>query len=228
MKKEIVIFGSSETAELAKYYFEHDSPYQVVAFTVDDGFVKENSFEGKPLLGFSEATQKYPPGKVDMHVALSYGKLNQLRQEKYLQAKTAGYHLASYRHSHSSISPDFSQGENCFILENQTIQPKVIFGENVMVWSGNHFGHGCSIGSHAYISSHVVVCGHSRIGERSFMGVNSAVKDFIQIAEDCFVGMGASVTCNLASGSVALGPTAETYPADDRRSRALKKAYFKI
>lgn len=228
MKKQLVIFGSSETAELAKYYFEHDGPYQVIAFTVDDSFVKESSFQGQPLLGFSEAIQKYPPGKVDMHVALSYGKLNQLRQEKYLQAKKAGYRLASYRHSHSAISPDFSHGENCFILENQTIQPRVAFGENVMVWSGNHFGHGCFIGSHAYISSHVVVCGHAQIGERCFMGVNSAVKDFAKIAEDCFVGMGASVTCHLAPGSVALGPAAEIYPADDRRARALKKAYFKI
>jgi len=227
MKKEIVIFGSSETAELAKHYFEHDSPYQVVAFTVDDGFVKESSFQSKPLLGFSEAIQKYPPGRVDMHVALSYKKCNQLRQEKYLQAKAAGYHLASYRHSHSAISPDFSHGENCFILENQTIQPKVVFGENVMVWSGNHLGHGSKIGSHTYLASHVVLSGHCKIGERCFFGVNCSVKDFTEIGDDCFIGMNAAVTKTLPSGSVALGQPAEIYLEDDRRARAIRSQFFK-
>ena len=37
--KKIIIFGSSETAALAKYYFENDSKYKVIAFTVDDDFV---------------------------------------------------------------------------------------------------------------------------------------------------------------------------------------------
>ena len=38
--KKIIIFGSSETAALAKYYFENDSKYKVIAFTVDDDFVE--------------------------------------------------------------------------------------------------------------------------------------------------------------------------------------------
>ena len=36
MSKPLVIFGSAEIAELAKFYFENDSNRKVVAFTVDD------------------------------------------------------------------------------------------------------------------------------------------------------------------------------------------------
>lgn len=43
MKKQLVIFGSAEIAELAYYYFQHDSNYEVIAFTVDDDFVKVSS-----------------------------------------------------------------------------------------------------------------------------------------------------------------------------------------
>jgi hypothetical protein len=43
-----------------------------------------------------------------MHVALSYQKLNRLRQAKYEQAKAAGYTLASYVCSKASVWPDLA------------------------------------------------------------------------------------------------------------------------
>ena len=228
MSKPLVIFGSSEMAELASFYFTHDSDRKVVAFTVDDAYVEEVQFNGLPMVPFSEVAKCYPTDTYDMHVALSYAKLNRLRQEKYEQAKTAGYALASYVSSRSVFWPDLEMGDNCFVLENQTIQPTVRIGSNVMIWSGNHVGHGTEIGDHTYIASHVVISGHCKIGQRNFFGVNSTLRDFCKIGDDCFVAMGASVTRDMPSGSVALAPQAEVYKADDRRARVIKKHYFKV
>lgn len=228
MSKPLVIFGSAELAELAKFYFENDSDRKVVAFTVDDAYVEEDQFSGMPLIPFSDATKRYPASGYDMHVALSYNKLNCLRQAKYEQVKAAGYSLASYVCSKSATWPDLAIGDNCFILENQTIQPTVRIGNNVMIWSGNHIGHGTQIGDHTYIASHVVISGHCRIGQRNFFGVNSTLRDFCNIGDDCFIAMGASVTHDMASGSVALAPQSKFYEANDRRSKALKRMYFKI
>ena len=228
MLKPLVIFGSAEIAELAKFYFTHDSERKVVAFTVDDAYVQEDQFNNLPLVPFSEVTKKFPPSEYDMHVALSYTRLNRLRQEKYEQAKALGYCLASYVCSKSVVWPDLSIGDNCFILENQTIQPGVQIGNNVMIWSGNHLGHGTVIDDHTYIASHVVISGHCKIGRRNFFGVNSTLRDFCNIGDDCFVAMGASVARDMPSGSVALAPQADVYEANDRRSRALKKMYFKL
>jgi sugar O-acyltransferase (sialic acid O-acetyltransferase NeuD family) len=228
MSKPLVIFGSAEMAELAKFYFTHDSERKVVAFTVDDAYVKDDQFNGLPLVPFSEMGKRYPVEAFDMHVALSYAKFNRLRQEKYEQAKAAGYTLASYVCSKSATWPDLAIGDNCFILENQTIQPTVRIGNNVMIWSGNHLGHGTEIGNHTYIASHVVISGHCKIGQRNFFGVNSTLRDFCNIGDDCFVAMGASVARDMPSGSVALAPQAEVYEADDRRAKALTRMYFKI
>lgn len=228
MSKPLVIFGSAEMAELAKFYFEHDSECKVVAFTVDDAYVKEDQFNGLPLVPFSEVARRFPADTCDMHVALSYARLNLLRQEKYEQAKAAGYTLASYVCSKSATWPDLAIGDNCFILENQTIQPTVRIGNNVMIWSGNHLGHDTQIGDHTYIASHVVISGHCKIGQRNFFGVNSTLRDFCSIGDDCFIAMGASVARDMPSGSVALSPQAEVYEADDRRAKALKRMYFKI
>jgi len=226
--KPIVIFGSTEMATLAKFYFHYDTNREVVAFTVDDEFVDRNSIQGLPLVPFSEITKLYPPDEYDMHVALSYAKLNQLRKDKYEQAKFAGYTLASYVCSKSVTWPDLVVGDNCFILENQTIQPSVRIGNNVMIWSGNHVGHGSNIGDHTYIASHVVISGHCKIGESNFLGVNSTLRDFCSIGDACFIAMGASVGRDMPNGSVALASQSDVFTEDDRRAKALKKLYFKM
>ena len=227
-KKKLVIFGTSEIASLAKYYFDHDSDYEVVAFTVDDSYCESDTFENLPLIPWSQVQKSFPPLNFHMHVALSYMKLNQLRQEKYEQTKAAGYELASYVCSKSVTWPDLTIGDNCFILENQTIQPTCKIGNNVMLWSGNHIGHGTEIGDHTYLASHVVISGHCKIGERCFIGVNSTLRDFITIGDDCFITMDASISRDLPSGSVALGSSANILAPEDRKANIIKKKYFKL
>lgn len=224
--KKLVIFGSAEIASLARFYFDQDSDYEVAGFTVDDEYCESDSFEKLPLVPWSQAGSRFPATEYDMHVALSYKKLNQLREEKYHQAKASGYKLASYLCSKSVDWPDLVIGDNCFILENQTIQPTCKIGNNVMLWSGNHIGHGSSIGDHSYLASHVVISGHCSIGQRCFFGVNATLKDFLTIGDDCFIAMDASVTSDLAAGSVVLGQAGTVLESSDRRARVIKKKYF--
>lgn len=224
--KPIVIFGTSEIADLAAYYFENDTPRQVVAFTADDDYVDETVHHGLPVVPFSNVSAQYPPDTHDMFIALSYVKLNRLRQRKFEQAKALGYKLASYIATSATTWPDLVVGENVMILENQVIQPTVTIGDNVMLWSGNHIGHGSEIGDHVYLASHVVLSGHCKVGSRSFIGVNATVKDFTAIGDDCFIGMGANVVRDCPPGSVVVGESGSVYDAEDRRARALMRKYF--
>ena len=228
MSSKLIIFGSAEIAELAHFYFHNDSDFEVVGFTVDDEFVESDSFLGLPLIPFSKVKKYYPPSDYSMHVALSYMQLNKLREKKYYEAKALGYELSSYLSSHSSYWSDLSIGENCFILENQNIQPTVKIGNNVVLWSGNHLGHGSVIQDHAYISSHVVISGHCTVGCRTFIGVNSTVKDFTSIGDDCFIGMGSVIASDMKSGSVSLAASSSILDGDDRRAQFLKRKYFKL
>lgn len=226
MKKKILIFGGGEIALLAKYYFNTDSDYEVTAFVVDDEFAGSESLEGLPLIAFTESKKRYPATEYSMHVALSYAKLNQIRETKYLQAKNSGYSLPSYVSSRAVVSGASVIGDNCFILEQQNIQPYAKIGNNVMLWSGNHIGHGTKILDHSYLASHVVVSGNCQIGQRCFIGVNATIKDFTNIGNDVFVGMNASVTKNISDGAIVLGANSDVLPADNRKSLALKKSYF--
>lgn len=230
MKKEkkLIIFGTGEYGELAHYYFTHDSIYKVVAFTADDEYVKDSSFKNIPLTPISKLLAKYPPTEYVAHVALSYGKLNQTRASKYYLMKKMGYELVNYVCSKSAFWPDLSIGDNCFILENQTIQPTVKIGNNVMIWSGNHLGHRGNIGDHTYISSHVCIAGFVNIGTHCFLGVNATIKDYVTIGNSVFIAMGASVVKDIADGEVIFGPKSKIIGSNDSIAISFKKAYFNL
>lgn len=227
MKKKLILFGTGEIGEMAHYYFTHDSEYEVIAFSADDKFVKDDTFLGLPLIPFSQLWKKYPPDKYFAHVSMSFNDLNQVRAEKYYQLKSAGYNLVSYVCSKSVTWPDLEIGDNCFILENQTIQPAVKIGNNVMIWSGNHIGHRTSIGDHTYVSSHVCICGFVKIGQYCFFGVNSTIRDFAIIGDSVFVSMDASIQKNIDSGSVVLAKGGDVYPEDSKIATIVLKRFFK-
>lgn len=49
--KKLVIFGLTDAAELALYYFSSDSDYEVEAFVVDAAFIpSEKRFKGLPVV----------------------------------------------------------------------------------------------------------------------------------------------------------------------------------
>ena len=226
--KKLVIFGTGEIAELAHFYFENDSDLEVVAFTADDKYIKSNSFLNKPLIPFSLIENKFPPSKFNMHVALSYNKLNSIRKSKYIAAKNKGYNLSSYISSKSFFWNDLHVGDNCFILENQTIQPTVKIGNNVMIWSGNHLGHGSYISDHVYLSSHICISGHTSIGQETFVGVNSTFKDFINVGKRVFIAMDASVTKDVPNDSVILGSKSTYLDSDNILNKKIKKNFFNL
>ncbi len=223
---KIIVFGNGSIAELVDYYFSIDSDHEVVAFTVDEKFASETSFLGKPLVPFEQITDTYPPSDYGMFIALGYTKLNKLRENKYTEAKLLNYEFPSYVSSTAAISKNVEIGENCLILENQTIQPFCKIGDNVTLWSGNHIGHHTTISNHTFISSHVVVSGHCLIGERCFLGVNSCLRDGITLGSDVFVGMAAQVTKKLQDGAIVMSKPDEIIDDNDRRASVIKRAFF--
>ena len=229
MKNKLLIFGNGEIAELAKYYFDKEGKYEVVAFVIDKKYIKENKFKNLPVIALEEVEKQYGINDYFFHVALSYQKLNNVKEKKYLKIKKKKYKFASFISENSIINTDKKNlGENLFILENQTIQNNVIIKDNVMIWSSNHIGHGTIINSHTYISSHVVISGHCNIGEKCFFGVNAAVADFCTIGQSCFIGMGTNISTNIKANSTVISKNSETFLEDSRVGNLIKKKYFKF
>ena len=221
MKDRLVIFGAGDIAQLAHFYFSSDSRYEVVAFAVDAAYLKDATFCGLPVVAFEEVTTHFPPEQCDIFVALSYSRLNSVRKEKYLAAKAAGYGLASFISSRATVLNDGHIGENCFILEDNTIQPFVTIGNNVTLWSGNHIGHHSTIKDHCFIASHVVVSGGVEIGEQCFVGVNVTLRDHIKVGDRCVIGAGALLLADAAPEGVYMGAATERSKIPSTRLRGI-------
>ena len=188
---KLIVFGAGDIALLAKYYFESDSDHTVECFAVDREYLdSKNEFEGKPLVAFEDVLSNYSPAEYKMFIALSYSKMNKLRQQKYLEAKSKGYELVSYISSRCTYLSQSKPGDNCFVLEDNTIQPFVKIGNNVTLWSGNHIGHHSIIEDHNFISSQVVISGHCCIKPNCFLGVNSSVAHHVTVGRETLVGAG--------------------------------------
>ena len=205
MTKKLVIFGSGEMAELSKYYFDTDSPYEVVAFTKDSDFITEEYCLGLPVVPFETIQDHYPPEEYALFIALGYSKLNQVRKEKYELGLKNGYSMASYVSTKATVLSDRGIGKNCFILENNTIQPFVKIGDNVTLWSGNHVGHHSVVGNHTFCASHVVISGGVEIGEQCFIGVNATLRDRIKIGSKSVIGAGALILHSVEPDSLFIG-----------------------
>ncbi len=205
---KIVVFGAGDIAQLANFYLTRDSHYRVAAFTVDAPYIKEPMFEGVPVVPFEEINRHFSPESHGMFVALSYSQVNQVRASKFAEAKAKGYKLITYISSKATYYGT-EIGENCFIFEDNTIQPFTKIGNNVTMWSGNHIGHHSTIGDHCFLSSHVVVSGGVTIEPYCFLGVNSTLRDHVTIGERTVIGMGAMVTKDCEPNSVYVGAPAQ-------------------
>lgn len=195
--KQLVIVGAGELAQIAYEYFTFDSDYEVAGFVVERAYLKESLLCGKPIYPFEEIQHHFPPTHFDAFVAIPASQLNRLRARFYLAVKEQNYDCATYVSSHAFVWRNAHIGENCFIFENNTIQPFVHISDNVILWSGNHIGHRTIIREHCFLSSHVVVSGYCDIGPSSFLGVNATLNDHVSIPASTIIASGALVTKSL-------------------------------
>ena len=206
MKKGLVIFGYGDIAQIANYYFERDTDHEVVAFCLDRDYITEPEFDGKPVVAFEDIETLYPAGEFDLFLALSYTNMNRLREQKFGEAKEKGYSLVSYVSPDCTYRSQFEVGENCFIFEDNTIQPFVKIGNNVTLWSGNHIGHHSEIHDHNFVSSHVVISGHCTIESNCFLGVNATIAHQVTITSGGLIGAGAVIAKNTELNGVYVAP----------------------
>jgi len=200
--KRLLIFGTGTLGEIAGYYFQTDTSYELVGYVDSGEYLEENAeLLGKPVLSWESACQQYATNDVDFFVAIGYRKTNMVRQARYQQISEAGYHCASYISTRATVLTEHV-GENCFILENNVLQPYTVIGNNVTMWSGNHLGHHSIVENNAFIASHAVISGKCRIGANSFLGVNCCLHDGVEIGEKSVVGAGSIVTGSCEPRSV--------------------------
>jgi sugar O-acyltransferase (sialic acid O-acetyltransferase NeuD family) len=216
---KLVILGDSAFAEIAYEYFTHDSPYDVVGFSVEQAFLKRDHLFGLPVVPFESIETHFAPGDHDFFAAITYVQLNRLRTRLFQAAKARGYRPASYISSGAFVWRNVELGEHCFIFENNVVQPFVKIRDNVVMWSGNHIGHHSVIGENCFIASHAVVSGFVNMGANCFVGVNTTFSNNVTIGKDCVFGAGALIARDVPEDKVVKAEAGEPTGSARRLNR---------
>jgi sugar O-acyltransferase (sialic acid O-acetyltransferase NeuD family) len=215
MNKKLVIVGASAFAEIAYEYFSHDSDYEVVAFSVEQAYLRDTELFGLPIVALENLTELYPPENYDCFIAITYIQLNQVRARLLKQVQKLGYHTPSYVSSQAFVWRNVEIGKNCFIFENNTVQPFVKLEDNVILWSGNHIGHHSLIKKNTFISSEVTISGNCEIGENTFIGVNATISNNVKIAAYNLIAMTAGIYKDTEEGFIYRSNPARKVPDKD-------------
>jgi sugar O-acyltransferase (sialic acid O-acetyltransferase NeuD family) len=191
--KKTVIFGTSAAAIQCHFELTHDSPHEVVAFTVDRSYLKEQELCGLPVVPFEDIESTFPPERFNMLVAIFASRVNKTRAEKYAQAKAKGYELISYISSRAITWPDLIIGDNCYISEGTICKSSLEIGNDVIIMSGALFGHYSVIKDHCFIASHAVIQGAATVEPYCVIGANATILNGVTVARECVIGAGAVI-----------------------------------
>jgi sugar O-acyltransferase (sialic acid O-acetyltransferase NeuD family) len=202
MTRRVVVFGDGQIAESAYWHLTHDSPYEVVAFTVDAAFQRSDRLLGLPVAPFEAITERFPPDDFAMLVSISYRDTNRLRAEKYQQAKAKAYHLIRYVSSRAVTWPGLQMGDNLYLRPHAALEPLVQLGSNIVIGTGAVVGHHSRVADHCYLAARAVVSGNVVVEPYCLLGANCTIRDGVRIAERCIIGAGAVILADTEPGGV--------------------------
>lgn len=206
---KVVIYGNGSMAGLRYAELFHDSDFEIVAFTVDKDYLKEDEFLGLPVVPFEEVDTRFPPLSHRMIVAVGHTQLNQLRADRCRLSKEMGYELVTFISPRASVCPGVVVGENCRVGSLSVIQPGARIGNNVLIGDASAIGHDVSIEDNCFISIGVTIAGRTKVGRSSFLGAGAVLRDGINIGPRSVIGAGAVVLESTQEGDVLVAAGAE-------------------
>ncbi len=105
----------------------------------------------------------------------------------------------------ASVSPTAEIQLSTYIGKNANINAKAIIGKGVIVNTAAVVEHECEVQDFCHIAPAAVLCGNVRIGEASFIGAHSVVRNNTTICSDVILGAGSVVVKNIIQGGIYYG-----------------------
>jgi len=140
------------------------------------------------------------------------------RSELYKKIRSLGMNLATLIDPTAIVSPSAKIGSGTIICEFTSIHADVVIGDNCLLQPYCCIGHDIRVGSHSVLSAHCAPGGKTNFGNRVFSGMNSSIKEGLNIGDDVVIAMGAAVFQDLPDGVTVVGnPARITLGRKDRK-----------
>lgn len=203
-EKKLIIYGIGKFADYTAFLFNNDSKYQVHAYCLESTYLEKVDLTtvNLPIVSLDEVEKTYKKEEYDVFIAVGNDKIR-ARIFKIFQEKN--YNLASYISSQAIVFNDLKIGRNVLITEDCGIQPFVKIDDNSLIIASK-LGHHCTVGKNCLLSL-TIMGANSKIGNNSFLGLNSTVMPNIEIGDKNIIGMGCAISRNTKDGEVYTNST---------------------
>jgi len=207
-KKDLIIYGDSDFAEMIAHYFNTDSAYRVVAFCVDEAYRSKEEINGLPVIALERIAEHFSQENTSVFAAIGY-KSVRTHENLYKKLKAHGFPVATYISSKAHVDSSSCVGENCLVLPGVVIEPGCTVEENTFVNSGVVICHHTRIGAHSILAAGSVIGGHTTIGESSLIGFNATVAELLVLEKETLLGAGSLLLENTQAHTMYVGTPAK-------------------
>lgn len=214
MDKIILIGTSGLSKEVVDFINRYDL-FEVVGFTVNKAWMKNQTYMGKPIYPLEELDQYFDKDNIKLFSTVSwYNYLNRVREEKFNELKDKGFHFANLISPFAMIYTE-DVGEGNWIHDFAHIGYETVIGNNNVIRMNTTISHYSIIGSHNSLIAGTTIGGHAICGNRCFFGANSTVFNRVRIGNLCVIGGGAVVKHDLNDYSLCVSSEAYVKQCDE-------------
>ena len=118
-----------------------------------------------------------------------------------------GYQFINAIHPTAQIGTAKCTGT--YFAANSFVGNGATVGNFCIVNTASVLEHDSTLGDYSHIAPGVVTGGRVKIGERTFIGLNSTVKDGITVGNNCLIGQASNVICDVPDNQVWFGNPAK-------------------
>lgn len=136
---------------------------------------------------------------------------NFVRMEKIDYLSKQKIPLATLIHPSAIISPSAQIGEGSVVFARAVLNPDCTVNPGCIINTGAIIEHDCLIGRGVHISPGVNLAGNVQVGDLSWVGIGTSVRQCIKIGKQVMIGAGSAVVNDLPDHCTAFGVPAKIY-----------------
>jgi sugar O-acyltransferase (sialic acid O-acetyltransferase NeuD family) len=209
MKKRLLVVGGHGSGEIAMSVFEEMN--NVTDEWILEGFLTDIVPAGERLgrhnvLGGTEETADWVAKGYHVHYALHLNaKAKRDRVAKFesmhipLEANATAVHPRAY------LDPSTNVGYGVLVCAQAATSFGARIGNFVHCYTNSFVGHDTTIEDCSTVTAHCVVGARVRAGKGCHIGLNSCIREDIQIGEYAIIGMGSVVTKDVRPSTIVVG-----------------------
>lgn len=215
----VIIFGTGKLGQMVYYLLRDQSEYQVVCFTADQQYCKDDTFLSLPLVPFEVIEEKYPPTNNKMLTVIGGLSDVKIREEMFHQAKEKSYQHINYVHPTVIVEGSIIMGENNIVFPYSILGFSGRMGNNNLIREKVYLGHDFHIFNHCFIGVGCEIGGESKINDLSYIAMGTTISNNIELQEGTFIGIGSLVLAGTEKNSRYYGRPAKKIQKQNMESK---------